>query len=294
MHTNFFQRIGFLSLFSTFLFTNAQIQQASTANFTLAFDGGGTGTDIVQGVATQANAVYSTGSFEGTMNLGNGISLTLAGGKDIFIARHNANTGAVVWAVRAGGTGEDKGRAVAADAAGNVWVTGVFSGTANFGSTNKTSSGAKDAFIVRLSDVNGSLQVVKTIGGAGEDAGNAISALADGAVVAGEFNQSVVFGSQTLTSAGKTDIFVSRLKLDGNFNWATRAGGSQADVAKATTILTATPASFLIVTGSIGGGAVTFESKTDALNTIKTLNVIVTNANIFLPNTASTNQPIPW
>jgi hypothetical protein len=43
-------------------------------------------------------------------------------------------------------TGGDK---VAVDSSGNVYVTGGFQGTANFGSTNLTSIGSEDIFLAK-------------------------------------------------------------------------------------------------------------------------------------------------
>ena len=76
---------------------------------------------------------YITGSFSGTLELGNA-TLVSAGLQDIFVAKRNAATGAWLWAVRAGGTSDDYGSGLAVDAAGNALVTGSFSDMASFGS----------------------------------------------------------------------------------------------------------------------------------------------------------------
>src|SRR5687768_9377346 len=74
------------------------------------------------------------------------------------------------------GTGGDYGYAVTTDAAGNVYTTGEFSGTADFDPgpavVNFVAS-SSDIFISKL-DANGNFVWVKSIGGSGPDAGASI------------------------------------------------------------------------------------------------------------------------
>ena len=69
-------------------------------------------------------------------------------------------------------------------------------------------------------------------GGTGSDEGNGISALPDGSsIVTGYFYDTATFGSTTLTSsAGGTDVFVAKMNADGTWAWATKAGGTGADI----------------------------------------------------------------
>jgi hypothetical protein len=47
--------------------------------------------------------------------------------------------------------------------------------------------------------------------------------------ITGYFQTTAVFGTTTLTSAGSLDVFVAKLDANGNFLWATRAGGTNTD-----------------------------------------------------------------
>jgi len=72
---------------------------------------------------------------------------------------------------------------------------------------------------------------VAALGGAGSDrlwdlAGDA----AGNTYVVGEFSGTAAFGSKSLTSAGGSDVFVAKLNSAGQVQWATRAGGSGADL----------------------------------------------------------------
>ncbi|HEX6428577.1 MAG TPA: SBBP repeat-containing protein, partial [Niastella sp.] len=86
--------------------------------------------------------VYVAGSFNGSLDFDAGpgdATLTSAGSNDIFIAKYDGN-GSYIWAKRIGGTGSDAGIAIAVDANGNAYVTGVFAGTVDFDAGTGTSN----------------------------------------------------------------------------------------------------------------------------------------------------------
>jgi len=167
---------------------------------------------------------YVTGMFQGTVSFGSRI-LTASGASEIFVAKLSP-TGNWLWAVKAGGTGNDVGADIALDGAGNVWVTGHFQGTASFGSHTLTSSGNIDIFVARLSPSGNWLWAVKA-GGTSYDSGKSIAVdAADEAWATGVFTGTVTFGNQTLTAIGDKDIFVARLDSSGNWLWAVKAGGT--------------------------------------------------------------------
>ena len=85
--------------------------------------------------------------------------VTPRGSTDAFVAKY-APDNSLVWIRRMGGDttstfAPDSGSDVAVDSAGNVFLTGSFSGPADFGSFTLTSAGDSDAFVVKL-DPNGS------------------------------------------------------------------------------------------------------------------------------------------
>ncbi len=70
-------------------------------------------------------------------------------------------------------------------------------------------------------------------GGSGSDVGNAIAVDAAGnSTVVGYFNGTAMFGTNTITSAGNTDIFIARYDSNGQLQWVRRAGGPGYDAAK--------------------------------------------------------------
>ena len=164
-----------------------------------AYPQGGPTQDEILDLATGPNnTTYSVGYFSGIGSFGS-TALGSAGLMDAMLIKHN-DIGQVLWAVRAGGAGPDKALAVSVDTAGNAYVTGFFSGTADFDTLNLTSAGNEDLFVAKY-DANGNLQWAVRGGGAGPDLGNGIQHDANGNVaVGGQFLGSSTFGSTTLNS----------------------------------------------------------------------------------------------
>ncbi len=91
---------------------------------------GGVSTDEAGGVAVAGDYVYITGAFRDRMYFPpNGFSIPSIMSRsetDVFVARFAASTGTLVWANQGGSLQRDKGHGIAADAAGNAYVTGEF------------------------------------------------------------------------------------------------------------------------------------------------------------------------
>ena len=167
---------------------------------------------------------YVTGMINGTVTFGN-ITIVSNAHYDIFIAKLSSS-GSWQWAVTIGGQFPDYGRGIAVDSSGDIYVTGAFNGTVNFGNTVLTST-EYDAFIVKLSS-SGSWKWAIKAGGSGPDSGNGISVDQSGnAYVTGYFMGEATFGSTNLTNGG---IFIAKLSNDGLWQWAVSAGGSGYDL----------------------------------------------------------------
>jgi hypothetical protein len=136
-----------------------------------------------------------------------------------------------LWLRGGGGTNLDEGRAVAVDAAGNVFVAGYFNDTASFGGLNLVSAGSSDFFVARYDSAGGLVWLRQGVGSS-LDRAAAITVDAGGnVIIAGWFNDEISMGVATLTSAGGSDIFLARYDPDGNLLWATNAGGAGNDQA---------------------------------------------------------------
>ncbi|MCK9610989.1 MAG: SBBP repeat-containing protein [Candidatus Cloacimonas sp.] len=203
---------------------------AQNVDWLWAKKAGGTSYDSSSSIAVDANGnSYITGYFYGSATFGT-TTLTSSGGSDIFVAKLDIN-GNWLWAKKAGGTDFDFGNSIAVDANGNSYVTGYFSGSANFGTTTLTSSSEyyTEIYVAKL-DINGNWLWANKAGGTGWDYGYGIAVDANGnSYVTGAFAESAIFGTTTLTSNGGSDIFVAKLDSSGNWLWAKQAGGTDYD-----------------------------------------------------------------
>jgi len=181
---------------------------------------------------------YTTGYFTGTIQFGNqSIFLTSSGTTDIFLCKINSQ-GVYQWAVKAGGTGTDRGLSIKTDANGNSYITGYYQGTATFGSTNITSvNSSQDIFLVKYNS-SGVLQWVKSAGGSSGDIGNAVNIDNSGSVyITGQFAGTAFFGGNSLTSmtdpttgAPSQDVFIAKYNTtNGNEIWVRKGSAKYAD-----------------------------------------------------------------
>ena len=152
-----------------------------------------------------------------------GGTLVSAGGeRRVSPSRLNDTGGPLSGPSGFGGGGNDGGLGVISAGGGRyVYLTGYFSGTADFdpgaGTNTRTANGLTDVFALKLGTGSGNYINAWAMGGTGSDFGNALVASTTDAVVVGRFTDTVDFdpyaGTQNLTSAGQTDAFVAAFPL---------------------------------------------------------------------------------
>ncbi|MFZ5650189.1 MAG: SBBP repeat-containing protein [Bacillota bacterium] len=197
---------------------------------------GGEGQDQGQAIAVDGSGnCYVAGFFEQTASF-NAVS---AGGKDAFLAKYNSGNGELVWAKSLGGSGNDQVApgGMALDGKGNIYLTGDFSGVADFdpGSdrADLTSKGQGDIFVAKY-DSSGNYLWAVGMGDTASDGGQGIAVDQTGQVyVSGWFWGTVDFdpgqGQRLLTAEGTpakaSDFFLAKYGPGGNFQWALSFGG---------------------------------------------------------------------
>ncbi len=175
--------------------------------------------------ADKAGNLLLAGAFKGAMVLG-GVTLTSGGQEDAFLAKL-APSGQAIWAKRFGDGQNQSATGIAADADGNVYVTGIFIGTVNFGGTNLTSDTNffQDVFLAKFSP-DGTHLWSKKFGDSNIQYARALAVDSVGnVVISGYFQQQVDFGGGVLTATGSAfDVFVAKFNTGGQHLWSKRYG----------------------------------------------------------------------
>lgn len=101
-------------------------------------------------VADGAGNFYTTGQFKDQANFDSHHLFAWNVALDLYVAKIDPS-GNWLWAVSAGGTGEDRGVGIALDTAGNAYVAGTYTADASFGLHQVIYHGSyKDLFVAKL------------------------------------------------------------------------------------------------------------------------------------------------
>jgi hypothetical protein len=185
---------------------------------------GGPSDDLALSLAVDRTTgeTWATGYFAGSVDFGGG-ALTSAGGNDIFVVKYSSS-GSHLWSRRFGNTSTDKGYGIDVDLAGNVVVTGMFTGNVDFGAGTLTNTGGGDIFLVKYS-ASGVCQWTKNWGSAIsiDEHGYAVAFDGSGSVLlTGAIEQPINFGGGTLTGDGWYNTFIAKFTAAGTYSWAKR------------------------------------------------------------------------
>ncbi|WP_165358907.1 SdrD B-like domain-containing protein [Spirosoma sordidisoli] len=143
---------------------------------------GGTNLDISLSIYVHPTTgrIYVSG-YTGSTNFPNTLGRVYGGGQDAYVTCIEKDGTSIVWSTYLGGSGIDKGFAVSADAAGDVYLAGV-TNSPNFptnGSTaayDATHNGGFDLFVLRLNSTGTTLKYSTYLGSSGADGDQSNSA----------------------------------------------------------------------------------------------------------------------
>lgn len=191
---------------------------------------GGSFGNYAYAIATDSqNNIYVTGSFYGTAHFEND-SITSHGASDIFLAKYDSD-GNLQWVINEGGSSQDndEGYSICVDKDNNIYTCGKYGGTAVFSGDTLKAKGSSDCFLAKHT-ADGTLQWVRSAGGTSLDIAQGVSSDKSGNIfMTGYYSATGLFGEDTLTSHGSSDIFIVKYNSSGTMQWAKGAGGSGAD-----------------------------------------------------------------
>ncbi|MDQ0417200.1 hypothetical protein J2Z48_001372 [Croceifilum oryzae] len=209
---------------------------------------GGSGDDQAQGIAVDAGGNAYVVGFTNSTNFPTTPGVfqpANAGGKDLVITKRNRNGSSLIYSTYLGGSGDEafnlNGNAIAIDAAGNAYVTGITTST-DFPITagafqTAYGGGASDAFVTKINTLGNSLIYSTYLGGSGDDVGKGIhldtggNAYVTGSTTSTDFPTRGAFQP---VNAGGQDAFVTKLNTSGSgLVYSTYLGGSGVDVGSA-------------------------------------------------------------
>jgi len=201
---------------------------AQTPEWQWVRNAGGDSNDNGNTICTDLEGnVYVSGYFQESASFGPH-NIISTGGQDIFVAKMDIS-GNWLWVEQASGEEFENSFGICTDNFGNVYITGYFEETVNFGTISLTSFGNNDIFIAKIDNM-GNWIWAKNAGGSAADHGSDLCIDVDGNILlTGYFKESVFFGTINLISYGAFDIFVAKLDTNGNWIWAKKAGGIDTD-----------------------------------------------------------------
>ncbi len=171
----------------------------------------GTADAQIRDIVCTPTTVYVTGLFYGTADFGFGSdfnSQTSSGVADAFIAGYFMSSGTLNNLRIIGSTaGEDYGYSIATDASSNIYVTGVYNGTVNFGNTNLSSTGNMDMFCAKYTSTLSPVWAASSGVNATNDFGKAITV--DGS------------GNVYITGSWYTGVWIQKFNSSGVSQWST-------------------------------------------------------------------------
>lgn len=168
--------------------------------------------------------LYVAGTLRGTRKIGP-VVLTSGGGSDGYVAKLDAN-GRVLWATCVGGAGDEYGRSLAVNNAGDAWLAGTVESESIFDPTSRAARPRTRAFVTRLS-ADGAEGWTAIASGDDTQASAVVVDSSNTAFLTGGFLGNATFGSHPLLggSPDHAHVFVTSVNSEGRFAWATQTAG---------------------------------------------------------------------
>jgi hypothetical protein len=189
----------------------------------------------INALATDAAGnIYAVGSFNNTCDFGGG-NRTSLGGSDIVLVKFNA-AGVYQWDKTFGDVADlQSASGVGIDAAGNIFMGGVFQGSVNFGGGALTTSGERDIFVAKFNS-SGTYLWAKKFGSSVEDEFQCLNVDVTNSVYVACYSLGTLdFGGGPLTNQGSSDAYLAKLDGNGAHVWSKRFGDAGQQIGRSVT-----------------------------------------------------------
>lgn len=266
----------YVSLLIAMVFYFSKSPSAFSQNLNWVKQISGSGSDYIRSMVKDTNGnLYVCGSFSGTIDFGNGVSIGPAAGSDIWFGKYSSS-GNLIWAYALIGGDDDEALDIAIDNSNNIYITGYYGTPLDFdpgpGTTTLTQNGA---FTAKYNS-NGVFQWVRPIIGAGKSVNYAIASDGSGNIfVSGRFASYPGFNYEFKTGTGAYNpnpgiilnsangrMFIARYNSSGTVTWAKNFGGEFAEPYD----LALDASNNLLVTGVFSGSNIDFNAGTGQNN----------------------------
>jgi len=200
--------------------------------------------------------VYLTGRFTDTLDFDPGagiLDLESKGSEDIFVQKLDS-FGNFIWAKSFGGESTDRGHSISIDSSGDIYITGTFRDTVDFGTDSvvfNLIANSTSCFILKL-NTNGDFVWAKSIVSSNYCVGPIVHVdQSDNVYVTGRFKGTIDLdpgtGMEEFTANGNFhDFFLLKLDDFGDYIWGNSTGGSWHD---ASSSLITDPSGNVFITG---------------------------------------------
>jgi len=195
--------------------------------------GRGFGTSGIQSGTTVAvdkeHRICLSGYFEDTLQADT-VQLVCRGQRNAFFLQLDS-AGHCNWGYRMGGLRYDEGLNIVFDAENNIYLSGYYRDTADFGPFAARSVFTYDCFLVSL-NAAGDWRWLRSFGGGYVDNCPALAYMpkTGNILVGGWFFNDISFGSTTLLSAGEEESYFAVFDTTGQLQWAKRFGHTFAEL----------------------------------------------------------------
>jgi hypothetical protein len=208
----------------------------ANGNFKWVNSAGGVGEDQAQSITIDASGkIYVSGFFTQNANF-NGQNIVSSNPfAETFIAKYD-DAGNLIWVKKSASQHLTSGNGITFSKQNKILLTGYYSGAISFGADTVFSSSPDYEIFLAQFDLDGTIQWLKSAGGAYEDVANAVACDPSGnAFITGYYAGSSKFDSYTLSNKNYNDVFIAKYDVNGVCQWAKGAGGISLDFGNAIT-----------------------------------------------------------